>query len=330
MREAYAARVRTIPVVYHPSYLAGRVVQVTRNEVVLQPPMTSTPVIVRDFAVSDPAAILPVGTYATVPVTYSDGGYQLYTAPAYSDTTYSMPNSCDSSSSMYAALLPTVIGALTGNGGVNGSDLTAIALSALASGGSYNSCAPYAYTTAYPGNYNTYPGNYNTYPGNYNTYPVYNTVPQYGAYPVSVPPVNSYPGNAYPVPSYPVYNSSPQYGTYPQYSQYPTAYDNCMWTDNDGDENSCAAGEGSGYTAATPASYGNYGMYAPQQVQGLVVAKTGSVLMVLGANGMNPVLVDASPALQNGYNVNGPVSIGQVIDAYGYYNGNTFEATELL
>jgi hypothetical protein len=89
-----------------------------------------------------------------------------------------------------------------------------------------------------------------------------------------------------------------------------------------GDENAyCAAPQTAGY-------YGS--PYAPQQVQGLVVAKTGSILMVLGANGLKPIIVDAGPAMQGGYAVNGPVAVGQVIDAYGYYTGNTFMATALM
>jgi hypothetical protein len=53
------------------------------------------------------------------------------------------------------------------------------------------------------------------------------------------------------------------------------------------------------------------------------------MLMVLGANGMQPIFVNAAPALQNGYALNGPVAVGQVIDAIGYYNGDQFIATAL-
>jgi hypothetical protein len=74
--------------------------------------------------------------------------------------------------------------------------------------------------------------------------------------------------------------------------------------------------------AATP-----YGAYAPQQVQGLVVAKSGSMLMLLGANGMQPIFVNAAPALDNGFALNGPVAVGQFVDAVGFYNGDTFMAT---
>lgn len=127
--------------------------------------------------------------------------------------------------------------------------------------------------------------------------------------------------------------SQPYDNNYSQpYYANSSPYDNCMWSDNDGDENTyCAAGQTAGYYGSPYGYSGGYGsMYAPQQVQGLVVAKTGSILMVLGANGLKPIVVDAASALQNGYAVNGPVAVGQVIDAYGYYTGNTFMATALM
>jgi hypothetical protein len=40
--------------------------------------------------------------------------------------------------------------------------------------------------------------------------------------------------------------------------------------------------------------------------------------------------VNEQPAMQNGYAVNGPVAVGQVVDAYGYYSGDTFVATALM
>ena len=117
-------------------------------------------------------------------------------------------------------------------------------------------------------------------------------------------------------------------------ASYATPYDNCIWTSDAYGNSYCAASQTAGYdpyyqnTAYSP--YGSYGAYAPQQVQGLVVAKTGTMLMVLGGNGLNPIFVNEQPALQNGYAVNGPVAIGQVVDAYGYYSGNTFIATSLM
>jgi hypothetical protein len=93
--------------------------------------------------------------------------------------------------------------------------------------------------------------------------------------------------------------------------------------DNDGDGGCVAAPQ------QTAFAYSPYATYAPQQVQGLVVAKTGTTLMVLGANGTQPIFVNAAPALQNGNAFNGPVAVGQIVDAIGYYNGDTFVATAL-
>jgi len=115
-----------------------------------------------------------------------------------------------------------------------------------------------------------------------------------------------------------------------------TPYDNCVWTTDAYGNSFCAAQNAGynsyGYNGYGPqfASYGNAGMYAPQQIQGLVVAKTGSMLMVLGGNGLSPIFVNDTPALQSGYAMNGPVAVGQVINAYGYYQGNTFVATALM
>jgi hypothetical protein len=64
-------------------------------------------------------------------------------------------------------------------------------------------------------------------------------------------------------------------------------------------------------------------------VQGVVIGRSGDTLMLLGANG-TPTFVYAAPALQSGYTVNGPIQAGQIVDAYGYYNGSTFVATALL
>jgi hypothetical protein len=53
------------------------------------------------------------------------------------------------------------------------------------------------------------------------------------------------------------------------------------------------------------------------------------MLMVLGSSG-TPTFVYAAPALQSGFTANGPVAPGQIIDAYGYYSGNTFIATAIV
>ena len=75
------------------------------------------------------------------------------------------------------------------------------------------------------------------------------------------------------------------------------------------------------YTSATA--------FAPAQVQGVVVGRTGSTLMVLGSNGLNPVLVNDAPALQNGLAFTGQPAVGRLVTAYGFYDGNTFVATAL-
>lgn len=60
-----------------------------------------------------------------------------------------------------------------------------------------------------------------------------------------------------------------------------------------------------------------------------MIARSGDMLMVLTVGG-TPTFVYAAPALQSGYTLNGPVRPGQIVDAYGYYSGNTFIATALV
>jgi hypothetical protein len=252
-------------------------------------------------ALPDPVAFLPVNSYVTVPVTYTNGAYDVFVPPGYAynpygygyngydgypynngyayDNGYGYNNYaypygtaayCGNSGSslLYSALLPTVLSAVSGGGvNLNASDLATLALTAVTAGA--NAC--------YQG-YNAYnPG----YAPVYNAGPVYNAAPVYNPYPV--------------------------YGA----NGYGTPYDNSF----------------SGFGYGPNPSFGAYGL---QQVQGLVVAKTGSMLMVLGGNGMSPVFVNAAPAFQNGYSVNGPVAVGQVINAYGFYNGDTFVATAIV
>ena len=50
--------------------------------------------------------------------------------------------------------------------------------------------------------------------------------------------------------------------------------------------------------------------------------------MVLGANGLNPILVNDAPALASG-NAFAQPQLGRLVDAIGYYQGNTFVATAL-
>jgi hypothetical protein len=295
VRSVYASRVHAIPVVYHPRYVAGRVVRRSRNEVVIEPP-AGTPIVVRDVVVGSSAPIIPVGSYVSLPVTYANG-YYTYAQPAYSgynydygyapqyDYAYAPAMYCNgnSSTALYAALLPAVVGMLTGNGSsFNSNDLASVALQAAAGGNSCVAAPPsYAYSA-----------------------PAYSAPVSYSA---SVPV------------TYAVTQAVPYYAP----STYATPYDTCLAGDEDGDE-TCAPANGYAYN-----TFSSYGAYAPQQVQGVVIGRSGDMLMVLGASG-TPTFVYAAPALQSGFAANGPVQPGQIIDAYGYYSGNTFVATALV
>lgn len=305
IRTAFASRTRTIPVVYHPRYLVGRVRSIRRNVIVIDPP-TGSPVFVRNVAVEGVPAV-PVGSVVTLPVTYINGMYQ-YVAPQYAyspqygyspnygytpqyDYAYAPPVYCNgnSSTALYAALLPAVVGMLTGNGSnLNSSDLASLALGAAGGAGNCMTYAPNAY----------YGQQYVNAPVNYG----------YAA-PVSY---------AVPVTTYDTSYNAPYYAT---------PYDNCLYSgDEDGDENGCAS---TPYMYNGNTSYSPYAPYTPQQVQGVVIARSGDTLMVLGSSG-TPTFVYAAPALQSGYTVNGPIQPGQIVDAYGYYSGNTFIATALV
>jgi hypothetical protein len=127
--------------------------------------------------------------------------------------------------------------------------------------------------------------------------------------------------NAYPV-SYAVPTaytpvSSPLTYTYPMTCVYNDPYNGSSYYDP-----SCAP-------AATSTYYTSASAYAPAQVQGVVVGTSGSTLMVLGANGMNPVLVNDAPALSNGLAFSGQPAVGRLVTASGFYDGNTFVATAL-
>lgn len=210
--------------------------------------------------------------------------------------------------------------------------------------GGYYVYNPYAYS---PYAYNPY--SYNPYYGTPMPYvTTYYAAPYYGGgdeRDEDDSRYNGYYGNyysGYPQPQ-PYY-----YNAYPYANSYSTPYDNCVWTEDDNDGDGYCAAQSNGYYNNYPYNgyggypyngfggypynngYGAYGAYPLQQVQGLVVAKTGSMLMVLGANGLNPIFVNATPAFQSGYAVNGPVAVGQVIDAYGYYNGDMFVATAMM
>ncbi len=81
--------------------------------------------------------------------------------------------------------------------------------------------------------------------------------------------------------------------------------------------------------AATTTYYTSASAYAPAQVQGVVVGASGSTLMVLGANGLKPVMVNDAPALSNGLAYSGQPAVGRLVTAYGFYDGNSFVATSL-
>ena len=111
--------------------------------------------------------------------------------------------------------------------------------------------------------------------------------------------------------------SSPLTYTYPMTCVYSDPYNGSSYYDP-----SCAP-------AATTTYYTSASAYAPAQVQGVVVGTSGSTLMVLGANGLKPVLVNDAPALANGLAYSGQPAVGRLVTAYGFYDGNTFVATAL-
>jgi len=120
------------------------------------------------------------------------------------------------------------------------------------------------------------------------------------------------PDSAYVYPAY----SSPLTSSYPMTCVYNDPYG------GSGFDPSCAP-------VATQTYYTSATAYAPAQVQGVVVASTGSTLMVLGANGLNPILINDAPALDSGNAFNGQPRVGRLVDAIGFYQGNTFVATAL-
>jgi hypothetical protein len=98
----------------------------------------------------------------------------------------------------------------------------------------------------------------------------------------------------------------------------------CYRGDEDQDDvNSCYD-----YSAPVP----EYGVanfistpYYNAQIQGVVVAATGPTMLLLTPS-LQPVFVNISPAEQFG-SVQAGLRPGTFVDAYGYYNGNTFVAT---
>ncbi len=111
--------------------------------------------------------------------------------------------------------------------------------------------------------------------------------------------------------------ASPLTYTYPMTCVYNDPYGGGSYYDP-----SCAP-------ASTTTYYTSASAYAPAQVQGVVVGTSGSTLMVLGSNGLKPVLVNDAPALSNGLAFSGQPAAGRLVTAYGFYDGDTFVATAL-
>ena len=182
----------------------------------------------------------------------------------------------------------------------------------------YNNGSYYTYPPAYSNGYyypqqSAYTPWYSNYAAYQTTYPSYPSYPSYPAYP-SYSYDNS--GCGYGDNDGDEYGCSSNYdSSYDSYNNN-TPYDNCVWTYDANGNSYCAApqinaGYNNGYPYNSYAANGMYGTYAPQQVQGLVVAETGSMLMVLGGNGLSPIFVNDAMAMQSGYAVNGPPAIGQ-------------------
>jgi hypothetical protein len=270
---------------YHPAILSGRVVEVRRGTVVLQP-LTGRQVVITRYI---PYPIrYRVNQYATIPAMYLNGNSYAYAcAPQY------YPQVAQYYSNYYGTPVAYVNGCYVPQN-VSTSYSPYYAGDGDADDVQYNGVyTPYGGGYATPYDNCMWSDSDNDGDGNCIAPQTYGNAP-YGGY-------NNYPYGNGPYGNYP-------YGNYP-YGSTPYPY-----------------GPGSyPYSAAA-----GYGLYAPQQIQGVVVAKTGTTLMVLSANGFKPIFVNESPALQNGFAVNGPVAVGQVIDAYGFYNGDMFVATALM
>lgn len=144
----------------------------------------------------------------------------------------------------------------------------------------------------------------------------------------------------------PAYSNSPYYGSQPYYNDPYYASMNACNDDDEDDQGDC---NGNGYNnnagyydngynnnggyynqyAAYP-SYNVYGSpFGNAMLQGVVIANQGSSLLVLTSN-FHPVIVDAGFANQFGRGGGiGNVAPGTMIEAMGFYQGNTFVATAL-
>ncbi|HZT13568.1 MAG TPA: hypothetical protein VFA29_12225 [Candidatus Baltobacteraceae bacterium] len=323
--------IAVVPILYHPAYLTGRVVRVVRNSYIVLAPPVGRQVVVRCACNS-----VPVSRYVTVPATYSNGAYY---ASAYSPQYYRQVAQWYSNyygvpvqyeNGYYVPQYP---------------------------GAQYPPYSGYGYSPYGSGSYSPYgSGSYYPYGSQYGNSSYWQYLPIAAALLGNVPYVgslldtlaqystygaygNGYGYNGYGYNGY-GYNAPPygngNYGANPYYAgSYGTPYDQCLnSTDDDSDGDGTCAPVSTYGANGYGAPYGTYGAYGlplgQQQVQGVVVGRSGSMLMVLGGNGLNPIVVDAAPALQNGYAMNGPIASGQVVDAFGYYNGNVFVATALV
>lgn len=168
---------------------------------------------------------------------------------------------------------------------------------------------------------------------------VYPTYPQMVTY--SVMPSQLY--NYYDEPYYnggtpytyyePSYYNQPYYGQtyYNDPYQQANYNDNCNYPYGDQYGNQYGNCDDQGNYYGQYANYPQYNVYgAPfgnSLLQGVVVANQGSSLLVMTSN-LKPVIVDAGFANQNGGGI-GNVAPGTMIEAVGFYQGNTFVATAL-
>jgi|GEM_PF-2363830 len=320
-------------VVYHPAYVAGRIVRVSNGTMyVASSSGQITRIIVRDVRL--PSRIVVLNRYVAVPVRYVNSEYVYYTGTGYNGYVY------DPSMSQWYTYNPY---------------------------GAYSAYNPYQYASPYDYGYNPYP-NYGYSPYGYPTtsggsilsdlllgavisYALPALLGQNGNGTSSLLSgllttglVAGLGGNGY---GYNPYGYNPYAYSNP-YAYNPSAYNPYAYTSGyaptystyNPDEYAYNPYSDNSYNAY-PAQYSAYAVqpaYAPYgtplataQVQGVIMASSGSTLMVIGQNGVTPILINATPAIQNGY-TNGPLVPGRVISAYGYYQPgtNTFIATALM
>ena len=173
----------------------------------------------------------------------------------------------------------------------------------------------------------------------YTTYPqavAYNVLPaqMYGYDPYYNAPV----GQTYYEPGYnaqPYYND-PYYASNAGYYNgncdggYVDQYGNCQYDNGNPYGNGNYYGNGNPYGQYASYPYNVYGApFGNSVLQGVVVANQGSSMLVLTSS-LHPVIVNTGFANQygNGNGV-GNVAPGTMIEALGFYQGNTFVATAL-